>query len=116
MRGRFHKVVGRIVESPDAPVGATGPTLGSSRTSHFYTVEVPTPKGQPLLGSVELTSLFIHMVGEPMAVEVNFKTGEMVLDKQAEAQILKRQAESMRTTNSLNQTDRPDPSSGPSWR
>ena len=40
---------------------------------------------------------FIHAVGEPMAVEVNFKTGEMKLDGPHMAEILSAQAESYRT-------------------
>jgi hypothetical protein len=109
MRGRMHKAVGRIVESPSTPAGATGPTMGHGRETRYYTVEVVSPNGQPVRGSVGLTSLFIHAVGEPMAVQVNFRTGEMILDDQAEALLLREQATSMRTENALNRSDQPDP-------
>lgn len=101
MRGRWAQVRGTIVESPDAPPGATGPTLGLSRGTHTYVVEVTGPNGQVLRGSVDMLGIFIHAVGEPMAVEVNFKSGEMKLDGPRMAEILRAQAESHRTAASL---------------
>jgi hypothetical protein len=56
------------------------------------------PRGQEQ--TVGMVSMFVHAVGEPMAVEVNFKTGEMMVDKQAEAEILRRQAQSYRADSS----------------
>jgi hypothetical protein len=96
MRGNWKQVRGTIVESPDAPPGATEPTLTLLRDNHDYVVEVAGPKGQLIRGTVGMVSMFVHAVGEPMAVEVNFKTGEMQVDKQAEAVILKQQAATKR--------------------
>jgi hypothetical protein len=97
MRGRWAQIRGTIVESPDAPPGATGPTFGLSRENHTYVVEVTGPGGQVLRGTVDMLGRFIHAVGEPMAVEVNFKTGEMKLDGPRMGEILSAQAESCRT-------------------
>lgn len=101
MRGKWVKVRGTIVGSPDAPPGATKATLGRSRENHDYVVEVQDGKGQVLRATVGMVGLFVHAVGEPMAVEVNFKTGEVRLDNQAEAQILRQQAETMRVEASM---------------
>lgn len=101
MRGKWEKVRGTIVESPDAPPGATKSTMALSRENHDYVVEVQDRKGQVLRARVGMVGLFVHAVGEPMAVEVNFKTGEARLDKQAEAQILRQQAETMRVEASM---------------
>jgi hypothetical protein len=101
MRGRWEKVRGTIVESPDAPPGATKPTMGRSRQNHDYVVEVQDRKGQVLRATVGMAGFFVHAVGEPMAVEVNFKTGEVRLDKEAEAGILRQQAETKRVEASM---------------
>lgn len=70
--------------------------MARSRENHDYVVEVQDRKGQVLRATVGMVGVFVHVVGEPMAVEVNFKTGEMRLDNQAEAAILRQQAETMR--------------------
>ena len=101
MRGKWVGIRGTIVESPDAPPGATGSTLGHARENHTYVVEVTGPNGQVLRGNVDMFGAFIHAVGEPMAVEVNFKTGEMKLDGPHMAEILYAQAESARTAARL---------------
>ena len=51
--------------------------------------------------TVGMVGFFVHAVGEPMAVEVNFKSGEVRLDRQAEAEILRQQAETMRVEASM---------------
>lgn len=101
MRGKWEKVRGTIVESPDAPPGATKAVLTRSRENHDYVVEVQDRKGQALRVTVGMVGMFVHVVGEPMAVEVNFKTGEVRLDNQAEAGILRQQAETMRVEASM---------------
>jgi len=101
MRGKWAQIRGMIVESPDAPPGAIGPTFGLSRENHTYVVEVTGPSGQVLRGTVGMLGRFIHAVGEPMAVEVNFKTGEMKLDGPRMGEILSAQADSYRTAAQL---------------
>ncbi len=101
MRGRWEKIRGTIVESADAPPGATKSTMARSRQEHDYVVEVQDRKGGVLRATVGMAGFFVHAVGEPMAVEVNFKTGEVRLDRQAEAAILRQQAETMRVQASM---------------
>jgi len=96
MHGKWKKALARIVESPDAPAGATEPTWGHAREFHEYLVEVSTSR-QTIQGTVGMTSLFIHAVGEPMAVEVNLKTGEVRIDKLRMSEMLSQQAQSLRT-------------------
>lgn len=96
MRGKWEEVRGTIVESADAPPGATKSTMGRSRENHDYVVEVRDRKGEVLRATVGMIGIFVHAVGEPMAVEVNFKTGEIRLDRQGEAEILRQQAQTMR--------------------
>jgi len=99
MRGKWEKALARIVESPDAPAGATEPTFypGHGREYHDYLVEVGSPNGQMVRARVGLTSTFVHAVGEPMAVEVNFKTGEVRLDLPRMSELMLQQANSRRT-------------------
>jgi hypothetical protein len=46
-------------------------------------IEVRKPNGEMLRATVSQTSRFVHPVGSPMHVEVNFKTGEAKIDPQA---------------------------------
>jgi hypothetical protein len=94
--GKWVKASATIIESPDAPAGATEPTFGRTREYHEYMVETLGPKGQPFRGYVGMKSAFIHAVGEPMAVEVNVKTGQIRLDPQGMSAIIRQQAESRR--------------------
>lgn len=99
MRGKWEKVLARIVESADASAGATKPALspGHGRENHDYVVEVGLPGGQALRATVGLVSMFVHAVGEPMAVEVNLKTGEIRLDLPGMSELIRQQAQSLRT-------------------
>ena len=98
MRGKWAKALATIVESPDAPAGATESAFSPGRglDFHQYLVEVTGPGGQVVRGVIGLVSLFVRAVGEPMAVEVNFKTGELRLDRTGMALILRQQAASHR--------------------
>jgi hypothetical protein len=119
MRDKWEKARGTIVESPDAPPGATGPTYSVGlRSSHDYVVEVAAPRGQMLRAVVSMTSKFIHAVGEPMAVEVNVKTGEVRLDAERMSLILHAQAQehalNLRLAREAQAATTTDGDSGPS--
>ena len=103
MHGRWARALARIVESPDAPADATGPALSPGRglDFHQYLVEVTGPGGQVVRGTIGLVSLFVRAVGEPIAVEVNFKAGELRLDRTRMAEMLRLEAISHRTAASL---------------
>jgi len=45
-----------------------------------YLVEVRKPNGEMLRTTVSETSRFMHALGSPMAIEINFKTGEAKID------------------------------------
>ena len=93
MREKWEKAQGTIAESPDAPPGATEPTFQRASADHQYVIEVATPSGRPLRTTVATFSRFVHAVGEPIFVEVNFKTGEARIDNRAMAQLALRQTE-----------------------
>jgi len=99
MHGKWVKALATIVESPDAPAGATEPASspGHGLDFHQYLVEVTGPGGQVVRGPIGLVSLFVRAVGEPIAVEVNFKAGELRLDRTRMAGILRQQAGSRRS-------------------
>lgn len=91
MRDKWVAALATIIESPEAPPGATGPTFGHAREYHDYLVEAQAPNGQALRAHVGMQSLFIHAVGEPLPVEVNFKTGQVRIDKPRMAEMIKQQ-------------------------
>ncbi len=92
MRGKWEKARGKVVESPDAVVGAAWPTFSGTRAAHPYVVELASPTGQVLRARVELAGIFVRAVGDPLAVEVNFKTGEVRIDRPGMAELLREQA------------------------
>jgi hypothetical protein len=92
MRGKWEKALGKFVESPDAVPGAAWPTFSGSRETHRYVVELPGPGGQVLRAPVEMPSIFVRAVGDPLAVEVNVKTGEVRIDRPGMAELLRQQA------------------------
>jgi putative oligomerization/nucleic acid binding protein len=94
MRGKWEKARGRIVESPDAMAGATKSALGGARKDHGYVAEVTGAGGQALRARVEMPGIFVRAVGEPIAVEVNFKTGEVRIDRHGMVDLLREQAQS----------------------
>jgi hypothetical protein len=120
MRGKWEKARGKVVESPDAVPGAAWPAFSGTREIHGYVVELQGPGGQVLRAPVEMPGIFVRAVGEPIAVEVNFKTGEIRIDRHGMAEILREQASSERAAARLTrpaQTDVPprdDDFGGPS--
>ncbi len=96
MRGKWEKARGKVVESPDAVPGAAWPTFSGSRAIHGYVVELAGPGGQVLRAPVEMPGIFVRAVGDPLAVEVNFKTGEVRIDRPGMVQILRELASSER--------------------
>jgi hypothetical protein len=82
MREKWHKATGMIVESPDNPPGAVGPTFHADPEIHAYVVEVVTPHGPRRAGMSEF-SRFVHEVGALMHVEIGSKSGEVKVDHDA---------------------------------
>jgi hypothetical protein len=93
MREKWEKAQGTIVESPDAPPGATGPTFLHASGDHQYVIDVATPAGRSVRATVTAFSRFVHAVGEPIFAEVNVKTGEARIDNHAMAQLALRQVD-----------------------
>lgn len=86
-QGNTIKATGTIIESPDAPPGATGPTFLAAAGSHEYVIDVAQPNGQLVRAKVTMSSRFVHPVGAAVPVELNTKTGDVTVNHHAMSQI-----------------------------
>ena len=86
MRERWHKATAMIVESPDNPPDAVGPTFNDDPEIHAYVVEIVTPQG-PRRTVVSEFSRFVHEVGAFLHVEIGSRSGEVKVDHDAMTEV-----------------------------
>lgn len=96
MREKWIKARATIVESPDSPEGATGPTFHAMSGEHHYVIDIPAPDGQFHRTTVTMFGRFVHEVGAPLFVELSTKTGEVKVDFHAMSQLAQSQLASHR--------------------
>lgn len=82
---KWEKVAGTVAQVTGGSI-IPPPGSGSRLADHAlreYLVEVRRPSGEVVRTMVTENSRFVHSVGSPIHVEVNFKTGEAKIDPNA---------------------------------
>ncbi|HEX9065989.1 MAG TPA: SHOCT domain-containing protein [Streptosporangiaceae bacterium] len=77
------KATGKVLVSPDAPPGASGPTFLATAGAHDYLIEIPAPDGTMIRTTVSTFSRIVHQVGAPIHVEIESRTGTISVDHHA---------------------------------
>jgi hypothetical protein len=86
---KWEKVTARVVGLQGGgalPAPGSGPSMGMQEPRD-YVVEIRKPSGELLRTTVSETGRFMHSLGSPMAIEINFKTGEAKIDPHGMAKL-----------------------------